>query len=591
MLLKHLRSSSIIGLIIWLLSPGWMSVEGFIRQFDPDGNPRRIDFSYTPVVRYHLGTTGSVRGVLTNEWNAVRAAFGQWEAVPGTVIRFEEGPPAPASPSQIPEVDGRIDIFWVNPGMYPIPALGGTITLAAGQIALAAFVEDGTGVVLQAVILVNRTLDYLDEFEGASANRPFLESVILHEIGHILGLNHSPIGAATLWWYQGGGVGAAAGLSSDELCFAQSVYGTSQTRAGLGTVRGVVRRQGTPILGAVVSVETVAGEMIASTITRANGSYELPGLPPNTYRLRVNPLDTGTNSDSFLVRANELDLGVPNAYANAVTDFFPTSRADAVEAVVGSGQIMTRDLTVTAGQSAHRITEMRVGYQSTARQSGDEPLQLIPGRTDAWIGVYIPNLPGDTPATLHVSGPGIVEGTTQVIPQALRSLTLVQMPISIQPDAPAGMRSIWVALPGATVWANGFLDVRAVQPDYNFDGVDDLFQRRHFFPFTRTEAGPEQDPDNDGYVNRREAQFGTDPTDTLDFPFLISGHDFHSGTDLLTWESVLGRRYQVWSRPGTGPDPWETIGLPIQASAEQTTFQLLESGVGAVELFRIEVLP
>ena len=66
--------------------------DNYLSDFQPDQNPS------TRAIRFHLGTTVSTSGVQSNEWNAVRAAFGQWQALPGTKIRCEEAAPRTAPP-------------------------------------------------------------------------------------------------------------------------------------------------------------------------------------------------------------------------------------------------------------------------------------------------------------------------------------------------------------------------------------------------------------------------------------------------------------------------------------------------------------
>ncbi|MFM8359780.1 MAG: hypothetical protein ACKOET_14645, partial [Verrucomicrobiota bacterium] len=141
----------VFGLLLLAVRPA----SAYVVRTTPEGQPYRVDPARTPTLKYFLGSSGSARGVWSNEWNAVRAAFAQWQAVPGGRLRFDEGGSSPGL-SAIPLEDRRVDVVWVSPGVHPVPALGGPVVLAAGQIAAAWFVDDGAGVILQAVILVNR---------------------------------------------------------------------------------------------------------------------------------------------------------------------------------------------------------------------------------------------------------------------------------------------------------------------------------------------------------------------------------------------------------------------------------------------------
>ena len=131
-----------------------------------------------------------------------------------------------------------------------------------------------------------------------------------------------------------------------------------------------------------------------------------------------------------------------------------------------------------------------------------------------------------------------------------------------------GMRSVQVIANGFTAWASGFVDVAATVPDFNFDGLDDRFQRRYFRPFTRSEAAPGADPDGDGYLNRQEAARGTDPTDGKSYGYRVTGVRLTVAGATVNWESAVGRRYQLWSRDDFGVGIWEKVGGVVTATGE-----------------------
>lgn len=554
-------------LLAWLSAClGWLAVipaSGYVMQRDAGGRPLHVDFTITPTLTYHLGTTGSVRGVLSNEWTNVRAAAGQWQAVPGTRIKFQEGAPI-AGVAQIPAVDGRVDILWASPGTYALgPDFGGaSISLSAsGQVAVTYLFTDAfaTDVILQAIILIRRDLDYTTSYTEFSANRPFLETVMLHELGHVLGANHSPLGTSTLWWYSGGGVNAATGLSADEVAFAQNVYGTTTTRAALGKVAGGVRLNGAGVLGALVQAERTNGILVSATVSRANGSYELPGLAPGTYRLRVSPLDPNAGSDAFLVRGADLDVTTTSEYALANTGFQPPSAGSTLISL-NANSTQTVDFTVaTAPIPPLRITEIRQGLKRSDRAAGDLALQLAPGTNEAWVGVYIPG-PTPTNASLRLSGDGVTYGATEIIPGALRQLTLIQVPVSVSPTAANGPRTLELTADGKTARAPGFLEIPPTTPDDNFDGVSDLFQRAYWSPFTQALAAPELDPDGDGYSNLREALVGTNPLDANSFQFTLEFGQTNTGV-IVTALVGVGKSYQLFVRDSFRLS-WAPLGAP-----------------------------
>ncbi len=123
-----------------------------------------------------------------------------------------------------------------------------------------------------------------------------LEATFTHEIGHLLGLDHSAVLSSTMQERQAfnGTFGLPAlterTLSEDDRQKVRSLYGS---RLKLGRIEGKLadnRTPGalTPLDGVHIWAESVAnGRVIASDITAADGTYKLEGLEPGQYRVFV----------------------------------------------------------------------------------------------------------------------------------------------------------------------------------------------------------------------------------------------------------------------------------------------------------------
>ena len=558
--------------LIVVLGMSHLTTEAYVLQRDEQNRPLHISNTLTPTWTYHLGTSGSVRGVLSNEWVNARAAVGQWLAVPGTTLKFVEGSTV-SSIGKIPAEDGRVDIIWVDPGIpYPLDSSvgGGPISVANSQVAVTFLftAQDTPDVILQAIVLVRRDLDYTTSYTDLSANRPFLETVLLHELGHVLGANHSPLGTATLWWNSGGGANAAAGLSADEVAFAQGVYGTAATQATRAKISGTVRLNGAPVLGAVVLAERTNGILVSATVSHQNGGYEFAGLVPGTFQLRVVPLDPPGSDDSSLVQGSHLDVTANNEYLLANTGFQPSLPSVLTVAANASS---VRDFSVIATSAPPlRISGIRQGLNQDDLATSALALQLSPGQTEKWVGVYVPGLTATT-ATLRLSGSGLSYGNTLVLTnQTLRNMPLVQVPVSVDSTAPAGPRTVELTVGGIVIRANGFAEVLPAFPDDNFDGLSDLFQRAYWAPFTLAAAGPLVDPDGDGYTNQREAAAGTDPLNAKSLP-LRSTARLSGGKVIVTETVVLGKNYQLYARDGLSLG-WMAVGGLVVAKGEAQEF-------------------
>jgi hypothetical protein len=125
-----------------------------------------------------------------------------------------------------------------------------------------------------------------------------LEATFTHEIGHLLGLEHSAVLGATMQPRQGrNGIynlssTAQRSLSEDDRAGARAIYGTGLGAGVRGAIAGVINfSSGAPVFGANVWAEEIAtGRVSASNLTLANGSYRIEGLLPGTYRVLAQPL-------------------------------------------------------------------------------------------------------------------------------------------------------------------------------------------------------------------------------------------------------------------------------------------------------------
>jgi hypothetical protein len=166
----------------------------------------------------------------------------------------------------------------------------------------------------------------------------------------------------------------------------------------------------------------------------------------------------------------------------------------------------------------------------------------------------------------------------------------ISLSISVASNATPGLRTFIVQQGGNIAYANGFLVVQSPVMDYNFDGLDDLFQRKYFFPFTSTNAAPGADPDGDGFNNLAEYIAGTNPTDSSSFLKMLSATSAVNGTTVV-WQSVPGKRYQVSTRTDLASGSWQNIGSVVTAGAGATAQLLDGSAIGGTHFYRVQVLP
>jgi hypothetical protein len=159
-----------------------------------------------------------------------------------------------------------------------------------------------------------------------------VQAVLTHELGHALGLDHSPIAAATMYPLVGTGRVTARTLEPDDLAGMQALYRVKD--AGRGSVSGKVQtRTGAAVFGAHVVATAADGRVLVGALTERDGSFTLSGLPPGEVRIHAEPLHEPATAGYFGRYYEEANEALRPAFAGG-------SRVG-TSAVVTAGKVST----------------------------------------------------------------------------------------------------------------------------------------------------------------------------------------------------------------------------------------------------------
>jgi Matrixin/Carboxypeptidase regulatory-like domain len=244
---------------------------------------------------------------------AAARATATWSQVESANVRFSfQG----TTSAQAEGIDGRTVLGFINrPDLDRV--LGATSFM----------IDARTGEIAEADIFFNSRFLFSATANG-QADRIDLESVVLHELGHLLGLGHSAIGE-TERISNGGrrviGSGAVmfpialtSGAIADRVLQPDDIAGISDlypagTANDTGGIVGRVTKNGQGVIGAhVVAFSPESGIVVGNFTLNSNGDFVIAQLPPGPYILRVEPLDDA-DPDSFFPAAIDIDFRV--AYA------------------------------------------------------------------------------------------------------------------------------------------------------------------------------------------------------------------------------------------------------------------------------------
>lgn len=569
----------------------WTSSQAYVFEVNTAGQMRRWQLENpdtrvktssvnraTRAIIYRLDASGYSGTNATAELQSLRAAFDQWQGVSGTRLKFEEGPLVTGT-VDVNSQDHTNTLFWTR----NLTINGGRDNLR-GVLALTyvASFRDGNVIFDADTVFNGAEFQWFTDASDPTASKVFVEAIALHEAGHLVGLQHSPVGAATMLVAGEYGVNTQVGLSTDEGTAARGMYPTSDTVGRVGRVNGRVTASGTPVFGAAVFAEGAQGELLAGTVTSADGSFSLLGLPVGVQVLRAAPLDPVT-AVNYLVRGSDISA----AYSGAQTGFMPS--ADRVVTVSGGGTVGNADLNVVGGSPPRIVRLLRPSPDLGAPVFTGYPVGVKPDGQARYVGV-LTTVSANGNLGLEVTGKGFETGPVEVRANALPGMTLVAMTLTVATNATPGLRSFRLKNGTQSGWAHGFLEVLPKFPDANGDGLDDTFQRKYWQRFTVPEAGPLADPDGDGFSNDWEFRTGSVPTNRLSAHFEVESVRVTGSGTVVRSQAAKGKRFQLQARDTAEGATWEAIGGPVTAASD--TLEITDSGsTRAVRFYRVEMLP
>lgn len=234
-------------------------------------------------IEWRMNSQGSDDIADNSEMLAIVRAFENWEQVPGSKVKFNR---KGNTNSKNHGANTHIVFFDENNSSGFFPGLSTTVAITPISY------DVPTGIIQDSDIVFNGK-----DFNWTTTGEPGrfdVQDVATHEIGHFMGLDHSPVLGSSLWPYVVPNQWHHRSLSADDEAGAVDISSAGNT----STLEGRVKKSNGTVLkgGLVCAVSVTDGSLKGVALSDSDGDWRIRGLDSGAYHVYVKPVEGGISA-------------------------------------------------------------------------------------------------------------------------------------------------------------------------------------------------------------------------------------------------------------------------------------------------------
>ena len=322
-------------------------------------------------VSYWINEKGSPNILNGSDFAAVQASFQTWQNIQTANIQFAYQGTTP---------DGTVGLDGMNVVTFTDTSAPLGTTIIAATFSFFA-INNGALVFEESDIAVNPLLNFSTSGE---INKFDIQSVVTHEIGHLLGLDHSGLVSSVMVPFGVPSQLDQRTLAYDDVAGVTEIYPNPSAMPNAGRIRGKIQSSAGPVFGAHVVAVDGGGTVVASTLSQQDGSYLLRSLQPGRYQVFAEPLDGPVTAQNILGGTNGgFYSGINTNFGTAYSPNGSTLDQAAVINVVPDGEAVADVATFPANVSGLNLTRpafaVRIARGQTTTLSGIGGIDITEG--------------------------------------------------------------------------------------------------------------------------------------------------------------------------------------------------------------------